>query len=112
MIIAGLLGMALLTAPSAPPHATALPSDPLGGGWLLLSGGAEGRDGRRARGLLWSGWAASTVGAPAEGVGQGPYASGTGLGRLTSGTLLDATLHTTYGSAHSIRLLLLGALGV
>jgi copper transport protein len=84
----------------------------LGGGWLLLTVWPEGRDDRRARRLLWGGWLATTVGALAEVVVQGPYASGTGLGDLANGTLLDATLHTTFGTAHSIRLLLLGALGV
>ena len=84
----------------------------LGGGWLLLTIWPEGRDDRRARRLLWGGWLATTVGALAEVLVQGPYASGTGLGDIAKGTLLDATLHTTYGTAHSIRLLLLGALGV
>jgi copper transport protein len=84
----------------------------LGGGWLLLTIWPEGRDDRRARRLLWGGWLATTVGALAELVVQGPYASGTGLGDLGNGSLLDATLHTTYGTAHSIRLLLLGGLGV
>lgn len=84
----------------------------LGGAWLLLSVWPEGRDDRRARRLLWGGWLATTVGALAELLVQGPYVAGSGLGEITNGTLLDATLHTTFGTAHSIRLLLLGALGV
>lgn len=84
----------------------------LGGGWLMLTVWPEGRDDRRARGLLWGGWTLATVGALAELVIQGPYAAGTGLGDVTHTSLLDATLHTTYGTAHSVRLLLLGALAV
>ncbi|HZE50378.1 MAG TPA: CopD family protein, partial [Jatrophihabitantaceae bacterium] len=59
----------------------------------------------------WGGWLATAVAALAELLVQGPYVAGTGLGDVTKWTLLDATLHTTYGTAHSIRLLLLGALG-
>jgi copper transport protein len=84
----------------------------LGGAWLLLTVWPEGRDDRRARVLAWGGWATTTVAALAEVVVQGPYVSGEGLGQARSWPLLDATLHTTYGTAHSVRLLLLGALGV
>ena len=84
----------------------------LGGGWLMGTVWAAGRDDRRARALLWAGWWAATVGALAELVVQGPYSAGRGLGELSDWSLLDATLHTTYGTAHSIRLLLLGTLGV
>ena len=83
----------------------------LGGGWLLLTVWPEGRDDLRARRLIWGGWIATTVGAVAEVLVQGPYVAGAGLGDLANSTLLDATLHTTFGTAHSIRLLLLGALG-
>jgi copper transport protein len=84
----------------------------LGGAWLLLTVWPEGRDDRRARALAWGGWAITTGAAVAEVVVQGPYVAGEGLGKLASWPLLDATLHTTYGTAHSVRLLLLGALGV
>lgn len=83
----------------------------LGGGWLMLSVWPAGRDDRRARALVWTGWAATTVGTLAEVAVQGPYVAGSGLGALGRWTLLDATLHTTFGGAHSVRLLLLGALG-
>ncbi len=83
----------------------------LGGAWLLLTVWPEGRDDRRGRRLAWCGWALTAVAALAEVVVQGPYVAGLGLGDVTNGTLLDATLHTTYGTAHAIRLLLLGALG-
>ncbi len=84
----------------------------IGCAWLLASVWAAGRDDRRSRRLLWTGWGAATVGALAELLLQGPYTAGRGLGSLTDGSLLDATLHTTFGTAHSIRLLLLGILGV
>jgi len=83
----------------------------LGGGWLMLTVWPEGRDEGRARRLVWGGWLATALAAVAELLVQGPYVAGTGLGDVTKWTLLDATLHTTYGTAHSIRLLLLGALG-
>ena len=82
------------------------------GAWLLLTVWPEGRDDRRARALAWGGWATTTVAALAEVLVQGPYVAGEGLGQLGSWQLLDATLHTTYGTAHSVRLLLLGALGL
>jgi len=83
----------------------------LGGGWLMFSVWPAGRDDRRARALLWTGWGAATAGTLAELIVQGPYVAGLGLGRLGQWNLLDATLHTTFGGAHSVRLLLLGALG-
>jgi copper transport protein len=84
----------------------------LGGAWLLLTVWPEGRDDRRARALVWGGWATTTVAALAEMLVQGPYVAGEALGQVWNGSLIDATLHTTYGTAHSVRLLLLGALGV
>lgn len=84
----------------------------LGGAWLLLTVWPEGRDDLRARRLVWTGWWATTIGAAAEVLVQGPYVAGETLDKIFDWTLLDATLHTTYGTAHSIRLLLLGALGV
>ena len=83
----------------------------LGGGWLMFSVWPAGRDDRRARTVLWTGWGAATAGTLAELIVQGPYVAGLGLGRLGQWNLLDATLHTTFGGAHSVRLLLLGALG-
>ncbi len=84
----------------------------LGGSWLMFSVWPEGRDCRRARRLVWTGWLVSVIAALAETVLQGPYAAGAGLGDVANWSLLDATLHTTFGTAHSVRLLLLGALGV
>jgi copper transport protein len=84
----------------------------LGGGWLLLTVWSEGRDDVRARRLVWAGWLAAVVAALAELLVQGPYVAGAGLGDVTNWSLLDATLHTTYGTAHSDRLLLLAAIAV
>jgi copper transport protein len=84
----------------------------LAAGWLLFTVWPAGRDDRRARRLVWTGWGVTTVGAVAELLVQGPYVAGTGLGDVRKWGLLDATLHTTFGGAHSVRLLLLGALGL
>lgn len=82
----------------------------LGGAWLLLTVWPAGRDDRRARRIVWTGWGGVTAGALLELLLQGPYSAGSGLGRLFSWTLLDDTLHTSYGQLHSWRLLLLGGL--
>ncbi len=84
----------------------------LGGAWLLLTVWPAGRDDRRARRIVWTGWAAIAVGAVLELLLQGPYAAGDGLGRLLSPSLIDATLHTDYGQWHCARLIALGVLGV
>lgn len=84
----------------------------LGGGWLLLTVWPEGRDDVRARRLVWAGWLAAVLAALAELLVQGPYVAGAGLGDVANWSLLDATLHTTYGTAHSDRLLLLAAIAV
>jgi copper transport protein len=84
----------------------------LGGVWLLLTIWPEGRDDRRARRIVWAGWTAATLGALLELLVQGPYAAGSGLGKITDGSLLDGTLHTNYGQLHCIRLVLLGLIGL
>jgi copper transport protein len=83
----------------------------LGGGWLMFGVWPAGRDDRRARRLVWAGWWVSVVGAVAELLVQGPYTAGEGPASLAEGVLLDATLHTDYGLAHSLRLIALGVLG-
>jgi copper transport protein len=83
-----------------------------GGAWLVLLLWPAGRDDRRARRIVWGGWAAVTVGAALELLMQGPYAAGTGLGKLFDASLLDDTLHTTYGQLHSLRLIMLGGLAL
>lgn len=82
----------------------------LGGVWLLLTVWPAGRDDVRARRLVWAGWCGATAGALLELLLQGPYSAGVGFGRLFSWSLLDDTLHTSYGSLHSWRLVLLGGL--
>jgi copper transport protein len=82
----------------------------LGGTWLVLTIWPAGRAERRARRLMWAGWDAVTLGALLELLIQGPYSAGAGLSKITSGALLDDTLHTDYGQLHSVRLVLLGVL--
>jgi copper transport protein len=84
----------------------------LGGAWLMLTVWPAGRDDRRARALVWTGWWVSVAAALAELFVQGPYDAGTGLGDVTRWSLLDATLHTDFGVAHSLRLIALGILAV
>jgi copper transport protein len=84
----------------------------VGGAWLVLLLWPAGRDDRRARQLVWGGWGALALGGVLELLLQGPYSAGSGLGRLFSWSLLDDTLHATYGTLHSLRLVLLGVLAV
>jgi copper transport protein len=82
----------------------------LGGSWLILLLWPAGRDDRRARGIVWTGWAGATLGGALELLLQGPYSAGSGLAKTADWTYLDGTLHTTYGQLHCLRLLLLGVL--
>ena len=84
----------------------------VGGAWLVLLLWSAGRDDRRARQLIWGGWSAVAVGGVLELLLQGPYSAGAGPGQLFSWSLLDDTLHSTYGTLHSLRLVLLGVLAV
>ncbi|HET6877354.1 MAG TPA: copper resistance protein CopC [Jatrophihabitans sp.] len=84
----------------------------LGGAWLVLTVWPAGRDDRRARALIWTGWVAAVAGAAGELWLQGPYADGAGLAKLASWTLLDTTLHSHYGQLHCARLVLLGLLAL
>ena len=84
----------------------------LGGVWLLLTVFPQGRDDPRARRLVWAGWGLTAFGAAGELLLQGPYAAGEGLSALTDWSLLDGTLHTTYGQQHCARLLIIGTLAV
>ncbi|MBV9593039.1 MAG: copper resistance protein CopC/CopD [Actinobacteria bacterium] len=84
----------------------------LGGAWLMFSVWPAGRDDRRARRLVWSGWGLTVFGSVAELLVQGPYAAGSGLGTIGQWALLDATLHTTFGLAHTLRLIALGVVAV
>ncbi|MGI8881725.1 MAG: copper resistance CopC/CopD family protein, partial [Jatrophihabitans sp.] len=82
----------------------------LGGGWLLLSVWPRGRQDGRARRLIWAGWWATVFGSAAEPLLQGPYTAGAGLAALRHGALLHDTLRSSFGAAHSVRLVLLAAL--
>jgi copper transport protein len=83
----------------------------LGGLWLVLTVWPAGRGDRRARRIVWAGWAGLVAGAGLELLLQGPYTAGVGP-RVLDRSLLHDTLGTTYGQLHSARLLLLAALGV
>ncbi|HEX6755317.1 MAG TPA: FixH family protein [Mycobacteriales bacterium] len=69
-----------------------------------------GRTSRRARRLIWTGWAGAVAGAILGLLLEGPYAAGTGLSDAVDVSLLQATLGTTYGRMLCARLVLLGAL--
>ncbi|HEY2297175.1 MAG TPA: copper resistance protein CopC [Jatrophihabitans sp.] len=84
----------------------------VGGSWLLFTVWPAGRDERRVRQLVWTGWGALAAGTVANLALQGPYAAGSGPGGLSDLTLLDATLHTAVGTTLCLRLLLLAALGL
>ncbi len=80
----------------------------LAGAWLVLTVWPQGRDDRRARAIVWIGVGGAAFGAVAELLLQGPYTAGTGLSGMFNWSLIDGTLHTSYGQYHSARLLLLG----
>ncbi|MDT4963325.1 MAG: copper transport protein [Pseudonocardiales bacterium] len=84
----------------------------LGGAWLLLTVWPQGRDDRRGRAIVWTGWGLTGLGALSELLLQGPYTAGTGLSDVANWTLLDATLHTSFGHYLSARLVLLGAVAL
>jgi copper transport protein len=84
----------------------------LGGAWLLLTIWRAGRDERRAQRLLALGWLLAVLGAIAEVLFEGPYVAGAGISNVFTWSMLDNTLHTSYGLWHSTRVLLLGVLAV
>jgi copper transport protein len=84
----------------------------LGGAWLLLTVWPQGRDDRRGRAIVWTGWGLTGLGALSELLLQGPYTAGTGLTDVANWTLLDATLHASFGHYLSGRLVLLGAVAL
>jgi copper transport protein len=84
----------------------------LGGSWLLFTVWPQGRDERRVRRLVWTGWGALAAGTIANLALQGPYTAGSGPSALSNTDLLDATLHTNLGTVLCLRLLLLAGLGL
>jgi copper transport protein len=84
----------------------------LGGAWLLLTVWPQGRDDRRGRAIVWTGWGVAGLGALAELLLQGPYTAGAGLSGVVNWSLLDATLHSSFGHYLSGRLVVLGAVAL
>ena len=70
----------------------------LGGSWLMFSIWPEGRDDRRARNLVWTGWLATVCAAVAELLLQGPYTAGTRPWRRRQ--LVTAGRHTAHHVRH------------
>jgi copper transport protein len=84
----------------------------VGGSWLIFSIWPSGQRRQGIRRAIWSGWTFAAVGAVGEFVLQGPYAAGSSLSTLTHPDLLDATLHVNAGQLLSLRMVLIGVLGV
>jgi copper transport protein len=84
----------------------------VGGSWLVFALWPAGLGRRSVRRLVWVGWSLAGLGAATEFLLEGPYAAGSSLSSLTQTALLDATLHSTFGQFLSLRLLLLGILGM
>jgi copper transport protein len=83
-----------------------------GGSWLVFTLWPAGRRRRAIRRLVWTGWSLAGLGAITEYLVEGPYESGTGPGSIVRTDLLDATLHSETGQFLSLRVLLLGILGM
>ncbi|GAA1313475.1 transport integral membrane protein [Planotetraspora silvatica] len=84
----------------------------LGGALFVAVLWPAGRDDRRGRGIVWSGFVALTAGTVVVLLVQGPYAAGTSLTGVFDPELLSATLSTRLGHALLVRLLIVLALGV
>ena len=83
-----------------------------GGSWLVFTLWPAGRRRLGVRRLVWAGWGLAALGAVTEYLLQGPYAAGSGLSTVARTGLLDATLHDSTGQLLSLRVLLLGVLGL
>ncbi|UQX87658.1 copper resistance protein CopC/CopD [Jatrophihabitans telluris] len=84
----------------------------VGGCWLVFSIWPSGQRQLAVRRAVWAGWIAAVAGAVGEFLLQGPYAAGTGLATIGRTELLDATLHVNSGQLLSLRLVLIGVLGL
>lgn len=84
----------------------------VGGSWLVFTLWPAGRRRRAIRRLVWTGWSLAGLGAVTEYLLEGPYESGAGPGSIVHTDLLDATLHSQTGQFLSLRVLLLGVLGM
>ena len=83
-----------------------------GGSWLVFTLWPAGSRRRSIRRLVWAGWSLAALGSLTEYLLEGPYAAGTGLLTAARTDLLDASLHGTAGQLLSVRVLLLGVLGM
>jgi copper transport protein len=84
----------------------------LGGAWLLLTIWPAGRDDRRARRLVWSGWTAAVIGTIGELLLEGVTAAGVPITSALRPSVVDAILHDDYGQLHCARLVVLGLLAI
>ncbi|MEV4298014.1 copper resistance CopC/CopD family protein [Microbispora rosea] len=84
----------------------------LGGGVFVAGLWPAGRDDRRGRRVVWSGFAALAAGTAVVLLAQGPYADGRPLTAVFDPGLLGATLSTRLGHALLARLVLVVVLGV
>ncbi|WP_185949430.1 copper resistance CopC/CopD family protein [Microbispora sp. KK1-11] len=84
----------------------------LGGGLFVAALWPAGRDDRRGRRVVWSGFAALAAGTAVVLLVQGPYADGRPLTAVFDPRLLGATLSTRLGHALLARLALVVVLGV
>ena len=84
----------------------------VGGSWLVFTLWPAGSYRRSIRRLVWAGWGLAAAGAVTEYLLEGPYGAGTGLSTLADTGLLDASLHGNAGQLLSLRVLLLGVLGM
>ena len=84
----------------------------VGGSWLIFTVWPSGRYRPEIRRLIWTGWLAAVAGALGEFLVQGPYASGGPLNSMLHSQLLDATLHASSGQLLSVRVVLIGVLGL
>ncbi|MBD3144682.1 copper resistance CopC/CopD family protein [Microbispora bryophytorum] len=84
----------------------------LGGGMFVAALWPAGRDDRRGRRVVWSGFAVLAAGTAVVLLVQGPYADGRSLITVFDPGLLGATLSTRLGYALLARLVLVVVLGV
>ncbi|MFI7628643.1 copper resistance CopC/CopD family protein [Microbispora rosea] len=84
----------------------------LGGGVFVAGLWPGGRDDRRGRRVVWSGFAVLAAGTAVVLLAQGPYADGRPLTAVFDPGLLGATLSTRLGHALLARLVLVVVLGV
>ncbi|PZG00663.1 copper resistance CopC family protein, partial [Nonomuraea aridisoli] len=82
----------------------------LGGGLFVAVLWPGGRNDRRGRRIVWSGFALLAAGTTVVLLVQGPYAEGASLAAAADPTLLGATLSTRLGQALAARLVLVALL--